>query len=75
MGACVPQTEAGMGEAIGLGAEKAEAHLLPWVCLARGPVQGITEPWAEWISQRTARLGCPTAKGNKGEKQDRSVVL
>lgn len=34
MGACVPQTEAVTGEAIGLGAEKAEAHLLPWVCLA-----------------------------------------
>lgn len=75
MGACVPPTEAGTGEAIGLGAEKAEAHLLPRVCLARGPVQGITEPWAEWISQHTARLGCPTAIGDRGEGQDRPVVL
>lgn len=42
-----PLTEAGTGEAVGLGAEKAKANLLPWVCLARGPVQGITEPWPE----------------------------
>lgn len=38
-GACVPHTEVGRGEGTGLEIEKAEAHLLLWVCLTRGPVQ------------------------------------
>lgn len=55
------------------GAEKAEAHLLPWVCLARGLLQGTAEPWAESVSQRPGHLGCFTCMGVggvDGEKQD-----
>nr|KAF6479163.1 BLK proto-oncogene, Src family tyrosine kinase [Molossus molossus] len=73
------QRREGQREGTGLRAEKAEAPLLLWVCLARGPVQGIAEPWAGLIGLCPAHLGCPRCTGvvggEEGEKQDRQVVL
>ena len=49
------------------GAEKAEADLLPWVCLARRPPQEITEPWAGSVSQHLSGLGCSMCVGGGGK--------
>lgn len=73
------QRRGGQREGTGFRAEKAEAHLLLWVCLARGPVQRITELWAGSISLCPMHLGCPRCTGvvggEEGEKPDRQVVL